>query len=423
MKQFIVAGFALGLLVFSACSQSGATVQASSAPEVLPAATVEAAPVVMETGEYVYVCNQSSASISIIDVETLEVVDTVELSNFGFDKNAKPHHIAVEADGAHWYVSLIGANRVLKFNNKNELVGSSEFQAPGMLALHPDEDMLFVGRSMMAVNPPERIGMIEPATMEIDEVDVFFPRPHALVVDPRGDFVYSGSLSVNQFLSMDIDSGEINLERLEGNTHTFVQFAVSPDGSRMVVGGQLTGQAFIFDSSNPKEVALLATVKVNGAPWHPVFTPDGRFVYFGNKGTDTVTVLDVEKQEVAAVIEGEGLSQPHGIAISKDGSKVFVSNNNLRGGYKAMDMSSGKMDHGKMDHDKMDHGSMDHGEKEDEKKMDHDNMDHSQMDHGKKEDSGKDEVGTLVVIDTATNNVVKVIELGFYPSGVGTNLH
>ena len=428
MKQFIVAGFALGLLVFSACSQSGATVQASSAPDVMPAATVETAvaespvaeaSVAVDTGEYVYVCNQSSASISIIDIETLEVVDTVELSQFGFDKNAKPHHIAVEADGAHWYVSLIGANRVLKFNKMNELVGSSEFQAPGMLSLHPDEDMLFVGRSMMAVNPPERIGMIEPATMEIEEVDVFFPRPHALVVDPRGDFVYSGSLSVNQFLSMDIDSGEINLERLEGNTHTFVQFAVSPDGSRMVVGGQLTGQAFIFDTSNPKEVELLATIKVNGAPWHPVFTPDGRFVYFGNKGTDTVTVLDVEKQEVAAVIEGEGLSQPHGIAISKDGSKVFVSNNNLRGGYKAMDMSSGKMDHGSMDH-----GSMDHDKKEDDgEKMDHANMDHGKMDHGKKEDSGKDEVGTLVVIDTATNKVMKVIELGFYPSGVGTNLH
>ncbi len=424
MKQFIVAGFALGLLVFSACSQSGATVQASAVPEVQPLTSTEAASampeamdVMAEAGEYVYVCNQTSASISIIDIETLEVVDTVELSSFGFDKNAKPHHIAVEPDGAHWYVSLIGANRVLKFNNKNELVGSSEFQAPGMLSLHPDGDLLFVGRSMMAVNPPERIGMIEPATMEIEELDVFFPRPHALIVDPRGEFVYSGSLSVNQFLSMNIDSGEINLERLEGNTHTFVQFAMSPDGSRMVVGGQLTGKVFIFDTSNPAEVELLATIQVQGAPWHPMFTPDGRFVYFGNKGADTVTVLDVEKQEVATVIEGEGLAQPHGLAISKDGSKVFVSNNNLRGGYKTMDMSGGKMDHGNMDH-----GNMDHGDK-DADKMDHDNMDHSKMDHGKKDDSGKDEVGTLVVIDTATNKVVKVIELGFYPSGVGTNLH
>ncbi len=358
--------------------------------------------VVSDNPQYVYVCNQTSASISVIDVETLEVVDTVELSALGFDKNAKPHHVAVEADGAHWYVSLIGANRVLKFNRDNELVGSAEFQAPGMLSLHPEKDLLFVGRSMMAVNPPQRIGMIESATMDIEEVDVFFPRPHALAVDPRGEFVYSGSLSVNQFLSMNIDSGEINLERLEGDTHTFVQFALSPDGTRMVVGGQLTAQAFIFDTSDPEDVKLIESVKVNGAPWHPAFTPDGKFVYFGNKLTNTVTVLDVENKKVAAVIEGNGLSQPHGIAISKDGSRVFVSNNNLSGGYKAMDMSAGGMDHSKMDHSKMDHGK---------------------MDEDKKAEPVKDEVGTLVVIDTKTNKIIKVIELGFYPSGVGTNVH
>ncbi len=401
MKQFITAGLMLGLLILTACGQSASTVQAAS---TLEPSTPPAPPtMVAQSSEYVYVCNQTSASISVIDVETLEVVDTVELSEFGFDKNAKPHHIAVEADGAHWYVSLIGANRVLKFNRDNELLGNAEFQAPGMLSLHPEEDLLFVGRSMMAVNPPQRIGMIEPASMDIEELDVFFPRPHALAVDPRGDFIYSGSLSVNQFLSMDIDSGEINLERLDGDTHTFVQFALSPDGNTMVVGGQLTAQAFIFDTSDPKDITLSATVKVNGAPWHPVFTPDGKFVYFGNKQSDTVTVLDVEKQEVAAVIEGNGLSQPHGIAISKDGKKVFVSNNNLSGGYMAMDMSGDKMDHSNMDHSKMDHSNMDHGEE--------------------KKEVAKDEVGTLVVIDTDSNEIIKVIELGFYPSGVGTNLH
>ena len=409
MKQILSAGLLLGLLVLAGCGRSAGTVQAASnngmEPSTPPAAATPVAttPVAMnDDAEYVYVCNQSDASVSVIDVATLEVVATVELSKFGFDKNAKPHHIAVESDGAHWYVSLIGAGRVLKFNRDNELLGAAEFQAPGMLALHPEEDLLFVGRSMMAVNPPQRIGMIETEDMEIDEVDVFFPRPHALTVDPRGEFVYSGSLSVNQFLSMDIDSGEINLERLDGDTHTLVQFAQSPDGNTMVVGGQITGQALIFDTSNPGDVKLIESVKVNGAPWHPVFTPDGKFVYFGNKLTDTVTVLDVENRKVAKVIEGKGLSQPHGIAISKDGSRVFVSNNNLSGGYKAMDMSSGKMDHSKMDHSKMDHSKMD-----------------------EQKEKVEDQVGTLVVIDTdtASNEIVKIIELGFYPSGVGTNLH
>ena len=66
----------------------------------------------------------------------------------------------------------------------------------------------------------------------------------------------------------------------------------------MVVGGELTGLAFIFDTSNPEEVKLLDEVEVNAAPWHPVFSPDGQYAYFGNKRANTITVLDVENREV-----------------------------------------------------------------------------------------------------------------------------
>ena len=196
MKHFLTAGLMLGILVLAACAPTRSTVQAAGA----------APP---DNRQYVYVCNQSDPSVSIIDVETLELVSTVDLGALGFDKNAKPHHIAVEPDGSFWYVSLIGAGKVLKFNYENELVGQADFEAPGMLALHPTEDLLFVGRSMMAVNPPQRIGMIERSTMEIEELDVFFPRPHALAIHPGGEYVFSASLAVNQFLSMNIESGEI----------------------------------------------------------------------------------------------------------------------------------------------------------------------------------------------------------------------
>ena len=370
MKQLLSAGLMLGILVLVGCAPSNKMTnpgESTSSNQV-------------NNRQYVYVCNQSSASVSIIDIGTLEIVDTVDLGKFGFDKNAKPHHIVAESDGSHWYVSLIGAGRVLKFNRANELVGQAEYQAPGMLSLHPTDDLLFVGRSMMAVNPPQRIGMIERGTMDIEELDVFFPRPHALAVDPRGDYVYSASLAVNQFLSMNIDTGETHLFDVEGDPHTFVQFALSPDGKTMVVGAELTGTVFIFDTTNPDEVNLLGKVAVNAAPWHPVFSSDGRFAYFGNKRANTVTVLDVKNRKVAAVIEGEGLSQPHGIALSPDGKRLFVSNNNLAGG--GMKMG---------------------GEN-----------------HAGHTEEMEDQPGTLVVINTETNSIEKVIELGFYPSGMGT---
>ena len=280
-----------------------------------------------------YVCNQGSATISVIDMASMEIVHTVDLKTLGYDKNAKPHHVAVEPDGSSFYVSLIGASKVLKFNSSYELIGEAEFETPGMLAIHPNNDLMYVGRSMMAVNPPQRIGVIERACMAIDEIDVFFPRPHAIMVNPRGDVAYTASLAVNQYLTLNLETEEIDLGTLDGDIHTFVQFAVSPDGNTMVVGGQISGQLLVFDTSEPGTAKLIDSIEVNAAPWHPVFTPDGNYVYFGNKGANTVTVVDMEARAVKTVIEGDGISEPHGSAVSTDGKYVFISNNNLKGGY------------------------------------------------------------------------------------------
>jgi hypothetical protein len=48
-------------------------------------------------------------------------------------------------------------------------------------------------------------------------------------------------------------------------------------------------------------------------------------------------------------------------------------------------------------------------------KMDAGSGDHAMPD----QENAEPQPGTLVVIDTATNTIEKVIELEFYPSGVG----
>ena len=75
-----------------------------------------------------------------------EVVHTIDLQALGFAAMAKPHHIAVEPDGSHWYVSLIAANAVLKFNRDNELVGRLEFERPGLRAIDRDRHRPDLGR-------------------------------------------------------------------------------------------------------------------------------------------------------------------------------------------------------------------------------------------------------------------------------------
>lgn len=300
-----------------------------------------------EPTEWVYVTNQDDATVTVFDAATGQVRGTVDLQEVGFAANAKPHHVAVEPDGSFWYVSLIGANAVVKLDASDRVVGRAELEVPGMLALDPSSDRLYVGRSMSAVNPPRSIGVIRRTDMALEEIAVLYPRPHALAASPITGLAYSASLAENRMAIVDAIEEDVELRELpvpagheghegmggemEGMVHTVVDFAVSPDGSTLVATGEMSRELLVFDLSDPWVPRLTHQVPVESRPWHPRFSPDGRWVWFANKGADAVTVVDARSWTVADVIRGEGLAEPHGLAISSDGSTVFVSSNNLQG--------------------------------------------------------------------------------------------
>lgn len=322
----------------------------------------------------IYVCNQGEATLAVIDVKTNEIVDRIDLQKLGFSENAKPHHTVAEPDGSHWYVTLIGENRVLKFNRQNELVGQARMEVPGLISLHPTKDLLLVGRSMSAVNPPQSLVVINRSDMTVQKkVDTFFARPHAITTTPSGKWSFIASLAENQIMSINNDTGETYLTTLGGKTHVFVDFAMSPDGSTMVVTGQVTGKALVLDISDPASPTVTDTIDVNAQPWHPVFSPDGQFVYFGNKGANTITKLDMKTRTVESVIKGEGIAQPHGSALSADGKYLYISNNNRKGTYMANQSAP-----------------------------------------------ASEQPGTITVVNTKTGAIKKIIEVGDYPSGIGT---
>jgi len=332
--------------------------------------TVEVAPTAEERAPLVYVCNQGSATVSIVDAATHELVEVVDLQALGFSENAKPHHAVAEPDGSFWYLSLIGENTVLKLSPENEIVGRVEIETPGMLALQPKGDRLFIGRSMSAVNPPKSVGVVQRSDMSMEMVDTFFPRPHALTPAPNGGHAYIASLATNQLLTLDAATQEGELTRLGGATQTLVQFAATPDGETLIGGGQVTGQLLFFDASAPPALTVTDTLDVGGMPWHPVVSPDGETAYVPLKGANAIAVVDLKSRTVTNRITGNGLAQPHGSALSPDGRFLFVTNNNQKGDYTP---------------------------------------------------SGDDpKAGTLVVIDTESQEIVRVLETGRNPTGIGT---
>jgi DNA-binding beta-propeller fold protein YncE len=289
-------------------------------------------PAPAQTGDRVYVVSQEAASVGVLDAATGDLLATVDLTAMGYPAASKPHHVAVEPDGSHWYVSLIAAGKVLKLDRENRLVAEVDFETPGLLALDPTSDLLYVGRSMAAVNPPQRLGMLDRATMEMEQVDVFFPRPHALAVDPAGDRLFAASLAENRMAWAPLGVEEVDLMTVDGALHTLVQFAVSPDGRWLVAGGQMTGTLLVWDITG-EEPELRHTLELGGQPWHPSFTPDGSELWVPRRTADAVTVVDAGSWTVEEVLEHPALVEPHGSAVSPDGRRVFVASRNTSGAY------------------------------------------------------------------------------------------
>ncbi len=343
----------------------GAALATSACATSVPAGSAQAV-----VKDILYVANQGAATVTLVDVGTLVPIRTLDLRDLGFGANAKPHHIVVEPDGSYWYLSLIGENRVLKLTPEGEVVAQSEFQAAGMLARHPTNGTLLVGRSMSAVNPPQRIGVIDRSSMSVDELGVLFARPHAIAITPDGAFAYTASLAENQFASLQIAEEELGLVQVDGPPHTVVQFTISPDASLLVAATQMTGKLLFYSLSDAAAPQLVGEVDVGGQAWHPVFTPDGRWVYVGSKGTNTITIVDANQRSVAKVLTDERIRAPHGAIASADGRYVFVSNSDM---------------------DPL--ASM--------------------------EGMGHMEAGTVTVIDAATQEVTAFIPVGVQPTGIG----
>jgi DNA-binding beta-propeller fold protein YncE len=280
-----------------------------------------------------YVANQDDATVSIIGGGSLAVVETVDLRSYGFGDNAKPHHLQVEPDGSAWYVTLIGAGKVLKLDRQNRRLASTDLQVPGLIALHPSQDLMFVGRSMSAVNPPPRIAVIRRSDMRLlDEIDLLFPRPHGITTHPAGERVFVASLGTNQLASVGVADGEVRLVDVPGPARGFVQVAVSPDGRWLAVTAELTDDLMIFDLANPREPKLARTISMPDGPFEPLFTGDGRWIYVTCLGANRVAVVDTRAWEVRAVLEHEAFAQPHGVALSPDGRHVFIGNRHQLGG-------------------------------------------------------------------------------------------
>jgi len=73
---------------------------------------------------------------------------------------------------------------------------------------------------------------------------------------------------------------------------------------------------------------VVSIVHVGEAPWVPVISPDGEYVYVGNRESNTVSVISTSRDSTVATVQG--YDGPQGAAVLHNGQYVYFAHRPAR---------------------------------------------------------------------------------------------
>lgn len=244
-------------------TRSLAVLGLAAAPFALPA-----------QADTIFVSNEKGNSITIIDGDSLEVTNTVEVGN-------RPRGIALSKDHRYLYICASDDDHI-------EVLDTETLEVVGTLPSGPD--------------------------------------PELLVISPDGTRLYVANEDDNLVTVVDLESGEAIAEIPVGVEPEGM--GVSPDGKTIVNTSETTNMAHFIDAES---FEITGNVLVDQRPRIAEFTSDGDEVWVSSEIGGTVSVIDAKTLEIKKKISFSvpGLQpeaiQPVGVRILKDRSKAYVA--------------------------------------------------------------------------------------------------
>ncbi len=281
----------------------------------------------------VFVSNERSGDITVIDPETNTVVRTIAAGQ-------RPRGIHVGTRTGHLYVALSGSPRLgpgADPERAKSLVADKS--ADGIAIIDPDSGKTL--RTLRVGSDPEQFAIdasetiLAVANEDIAEVSLWniatgknsarlsvSEEPEGVAFHPRRPIVYVTSEARGELFIFDAVSGRQRARLAIGGRPRSVTFL--PDGSRAYVPAEGEAAVTVIDAT---EQRLLQKISVPGdgvLPMGSVITPDGGTLFVSTGRGDSVAVIDTASNTtVATIAVGR---RPWGLALSPDGSTLYSAN-------------------------------------------------------------------------------------------------
>lgn len=297
----------------------------------------------------IFVSNEKDNTISIIDGDSLEVVETVDVGQ-------RPRGIVLSNDGTLLYMCTSDDNHVevLDVESLKVLHTLPSGPDPELMALSPD------GRYLYIANEDDNLVTVVDVEekLKVTEIPVGI-EPEGIGLSPDGKWLVNTSETTNMAHFINTDTLEIEANVLVDTRPRVAQF--TQDGSEVWVSSEIGGTVSIIDAGS-KEIKEKLTFEVRGLPpetiqpvgiklstdgsnkayialgpsarvavvdmstyevedyllvgprvWNLEFSPDQKRLFTTNGVSGDVSVIDLEKQRVIKSVKVGRL--PWGVVV------------------------------------------------------------------------------------------------------------
>jgi len=249
-----------------------------------------------------YVSNERSADVTIIDGSDLKVVGTIAVGK-------RPRGIHASADGKMVYVALSGTPIA---TTKIDAQGNPIFQR----GKDDDEDA-----ASRADKAADGIGVLNVAERKLTGKLLVGSDPEEFSLSKSGKQLYISNEDVKSTSLVNLASGKIEHVIEVGQEPEGV--GTTPDGKSFYVTCEAGGEIFVIDTSSYE---VIGRFSVPPRPRSIDFLRGSAIGFIPSESTGQLNVIDTASYKVLKTITLPPGSRPMSVKVAPNGRKIYVSN-------------------------------------------------------------------------------------------------
>jgi YVTN family beta-propeller protein len=249
-----------------------------------------------------FVSNERSADVTIIDPATLQIVGTIPVGK-------RPRGIHASPDGKLVYVALSGTPiAVPKFDAQ----GNPVFER----GQKDDDD-----EAARADKAADGIGVIDVAQRKLVNKLLVGSDPEEFALNRSASELYISNEDVKTASVINLSTGKV--EHVIPIAQEPEGVATSPDGKSFYITCEAGGEVFVVDAATYK---VIGHFSVPPRPRSVAFLPGSAIGFIPSELSGQINIIDTANYTVLKSVALPEGSRPMGVKVSPDGKRVYISN-------------------------------------------------------------------------------------------------